>query len=79
MDLDDLENTLKPLYEEEVSHNLIKDSGYYYHQYLIERNELNLEDNWWNVISSPEEVEFHSLKYDKLTKDLHSDHQSIFK
>ena len=31
---------------------------------LVERNEVELEDNWWDIISNPSEFEFNSLSFD---------------
>ena len=77
VDLDDLENPLKPLYQEPIHHNLIKDFGYYYHSFNVERNELELDDDWWDVLSSPSKVRFNSLKYIGFQKDEISNRRSI--
>ena len=66
LDLDDIDNPLKPLYEEQIFHDLIRNTGYNHYSYLIERNELNLEDDWWNVVSNPSNIKFNTLKYQGL-------------
>ena len=78
VDLGNLDHTLKPLYETQIVYDLLDITGYYSYSYLVERNELNLEDDWWNVVSSQNKLKFNSLKYDGLKSEKLFSTQTIF-
>ena len=63
-DLNDLDQILKYKYSVIFNHNLKLIYGKYADKVLVERNEVELEDNWWDIISNPSEFEFNSLSLD---------------
>ena len=63
VDLNDLDQPLKTLYTDEFFHSFeseLYDRQYYY---SLEKNEVNLDDNWWNSIFDPPTITFNSLKF----------------
>ena len=63
VDLGDLDKVLKPLYTTIGSTSFV--SGVQTNKFSlgIEKNELNLEDNWWEIVSLPNKVKFNTIQF----------------
>ena len=75
VDLNDLDNVLKPIYKDVNHISLATKSQFYHTEYLIERNEIKLEDNWWDIIFGSSTLTFNSLKFgrDRFTDEIITD------
>ena len=63
VDLNDIETPLKYLYES-VGYVMFNSSETYgRYRFNVERNELELEDNWWEFLSQPSKILMNSIKY----------------
>jgi len=66
VDLGDLDNVIKPLYAPLELISFL--TGHFKSEIElgIEKNEINLEDNWWEILSLPEKIKFNTIQF--LTK-----------
>ena len=74
VDLNDLDQSIKTLYTNELRYSFVHDVKSRNYHYKIDKNEVNLDDNWWNSIFDPPQDKFNSLRFYK-TEDIES---SIF-
>lgn len=56
VDLDDFDSPVKFYF---TSYTLGEDST---DDYTVERNEIELQDSWWDIFSPPEEIELNNIK-----------------
>ena len=63
VDLNDLETPIKYLYTEVGYFDFTIASNLQTFQFEVERNEIELEDNWWDFLSQPSQIQMNSLSY----------------
>ena len=63
VDLNDLENPLKPLYTNELFYDFALLNEIKYMHLEIERQQIELEDNWWDILSQSSIINRNSIRY----------------
>jgi len=78
VDLGDLDQVLKPLYTEIDAISFLRGPFRSEYSLEVERNELNLEDNWWEILSLPDKRKLNTIKFREKEDSLYDNGVEFF-